>query len=154
MRIQSKALLAALLLAGASAGVAAAETTYSGTGNAVTSYTLLPLANGGAAVQMTNSNVATIAPSDPGFIYGDCAGLGYMPPEKETMTGTFYCTFRESAADSFDIKGTTEQVGQGTVEIIGGSGKWKDASGSGSFKRKFADGNRTTYDYEFRITTP
>jgi hypothetical protein len=42
----------------------------------------------------------------------------------------------------------------GQVEIIGGSGKWAGATGSGTFKRKFSSGNRGTYEYEFTITTP
>jgi hypothetical protein len=113
---------------------------------------VLPLANGGAAVQLSHNIVATITPSEPGFIFGDCAGLGYLTVEGR-YSGALYCTFTETGDDGFDIKATVHGD-SGSVEIIGGSGKWADATGKGSVKRKYSAGNRGSYDYEFRITTP
>ena len=40
------------------------------------------------------------------------------------------------------------------AEIIGGSGKWSGATGSGTFRRKYVDGAKGTYEYDLTITTP
>ncbi len=53
----------------------------------------------------------------------------------------------------FDLKAVTRDE-SGSVEIIGGSGKWADATGEGSVKRKYSAENRGSYEYEFNITTP
>jgi hypothetical protein len=113
---------------------------------------LLPLANGGAAIHLSHNIVATIDPSESGFIFGDCAGLGYLTVEG-SYSGTLYCTFTETGDDSFDLK-VVSRDDSGSVEIIGGSGKWADATGKGSVKRKYSAGNRGSYEYEFNITTP
>jgi hypothetical protein len=146
------------LLAGAAAmlmslTVSAGETvTYKGMGTYEVMRAVLPLANGGAAIQLSNNVVATISPSESGFIFGDCAGLGYLTVEG-SYSGDVYCTFTETGDDSFDIKGTA-RGDSGSVEIIGGSGKWTGATGNGSIKRKYAAGDRGSYEYEFSITTP
>ncbi len=57
------------------------------------------------------------------------------------------------ALDSFDAHGQGDGI-EGKVEIIGGSGKWTGATGTGTIKRKWAQGNRGTYEYEFTISTP
>lgn len=155
MRTKSKKYLSSLAvgLAFACSSATAAETvTYSGTGTYVVTRSLLPLASGGAAIQQVNDVVATIEPSETGFIYGDCAGLGYLSPEEEFSVDV-YCTFAENGEDRFDLKGHGSH-GEGAVEIIGGSGKWTGATGTGTLKRRFAEGNRGTYEYEFKITTP
>jgi hypothetical protein len=96
--------------------------------------------------------LATIAPSESGFIFGDCAGLAYLSPTGDVSTSV-YCTFTESGGDSFDLHGRGDGV-SGSVEIIGGSGKWAGATGTGTIKRKWAQGERGTYEYEFAIATP
>ena len=58
------------------------------------------------------------------------------------------------ATDAFDIRATLKPPEGGTVEVIGGRGKWAGATGSGTIKPKFAEGNRGSYVYEFEITTP
>ena len=143
---------AAVLGVGTVAALAGETVTYHGTGTFVATRALMPLANGGAAVHLSNETVATISPSEPGFIFGDCVGLGYLSPEAEYEVNVF-CTFTETGDDSFDVKGEGGVKG-GSVEIIGGSGKWSGATGTGTFTRKWADGPRGSYDYEFRITTP
>jgi len=136
-----------------SSTVSAAETvTYKGMGTYEVMRAVLPLANGGAAVQLSNNIVATINPSETGFIFGDCAGLGYLTVEG-SYSGDIYCTFTETGDDSFDVKGAVRDD-SGSVEIIGGSGKWTGATGKGSIKRKYSAGNRGSYEYEFSITTP
>ena len=133
--------------------VSAGETvTYKGMGTYEVMRAVLPLANGGAAVQLSHNIVATITPSEPGFIFGDCAGLGYLTVEGR-YSGALYCTFTETGDDGFDIKAAVRDD-SGSVEIIGGSGKWTDATGKGSVKRKYSEGNRGSYEYEFSITTP
>lgn len=119
----------------------------------MTTYVVLPLANGGGAVHLSNSSVATIEPSDVGFMFGECAGLGYAAKESADMSGEGYCTFQEDDENSFDIKAKFG-AGGGEVEVIGGSGKWEGATGTGTFKRKFVEGNRSTFAYEFKISTP
>jgi hypothetical protein len=126
--------------------------TFRGTGTYVVVRTVLPMANGGAAVHLVNDTVATIAPSEIGFIFGDCAGLAYLSPTGKVDTNT-YCTFSETAEDSFDAHGQGDGT-EGKIEIIGGSGKWTGATGTGTIKRKWAQDNRGTYEYEFTISTP
>ncbi len=76
-----------------------------------------------------------------------------MMTVKRIRCGALYCTFTETGDDGFDIKATVHDD-SGSVEIIGGSGKWTDATGKGNVKRKYSAGNRGSYDYEFNITTP
>ncbi len=136
-----------------SPAVSAGETvTYKGLGSYEVMRALLPLANGGAAVHLSHNIVATIDPSESGFIFGDCAGLAYLTVEG-SYSGALYCTFTETGDDSFDVKAVTRDD-SGSVEIIGGSGKWANATGKGSIKRKYAAENGGSYVYEFNITTP
>ena len=139
-----------LLLAGVSAQ---GETvTYRGMGTYQVIRTLMPLANGGAAIHLSNDIVATIEPSESGFIFGDCAGIGFLSPESR-YSAQLYCTFTETGNDAFDLKAVMDDQ-HGTIEIIGGSGKWQGATGAGSVKPKYAEGDRGSYEYEFKITTP
>ena len=108
--------------------------TYTGTGTYEVMRAVLPLANGGAAIHLSHNIVATINPSESGFIYGDCAGLGYLTVEGR-YSGSLYCTFTETGDDSFDLKAVTRDD-------------------SGSVKRKYSAGTRGSYEYEFNITTP
>ncbi len=64
-----------------------------------------------------------------------------------------FCMFIETGDDSFDLKAITRDDSD-SVEIIGGIGKWADATGKGSVKRKYSAGNRGSYEYEFSISTP
>ena len=148
-----KALLFLLTATGVCASASAGETvTYRGTGSYVVTRTVLPLASGGAAVHLINDTIATIAPSESGFIYGDCAGLVFLPPTGNPSTSV-YCTFNETGDDSFDLHARGDGT-SGSVEIIGGSGKWAGATGSGTIKKKWAQDARGTYEYEFKIATP
>ena len=134
--------------------VSAGETvTYSGVGTFVANRSTLPLANGAAAFQLANDVVATIAPSESGVLYGDCAGLGYADAKGEYSARAF-CTFSETETDGFVIDASVEPGVGGTVKIIGGSGKWAGATGDGILEAKADDGYGGSYSYEFRITTP
>jgi len=134
--------------------VSAGETvTYRGVGTFVANRSTLPLANGAAAFQLANDVVATIAPSESGVLYGDCAGLGYADAKGEYSARAF-CTFAETETDGFVIDASVEPGVGGTVKIIGGSGKWTGATGDGILEAKADDGYGGSYSYEFRITTP
>ena len=133
---------------------AAGETvTYKGSGTYVATRALMPLANGGAAVHVANEIIATIAPSDElGFMFGDCAGLGYISPEG-ALSVQHYCTFAESEENAFDLRTDISPDGA-KLEVIGGRGKWAGATGTGTVMPKFQEGDRGSYDYEVTITTP
>jgi hypothetical protein len=141
--------MATSFCASASAGEAV---TYRGTGSYFVTRVVLPLASGGAAVHLINDTIATIAPSESGFIFGDCAGLVFLSPTGEASSSV-YCTFNETGDDSFDLHARGDGT-SGSVEIIGGSGKWAGATGSGTIKKKWAEDIRGTYEYEFKIATP
>lgn len=147
--VTSIAMISLLAVGGAPAG----ETViYRGTGTYEAAQVLMPLANGDAVVHLTNDTIATIEPSERGFIFGDCAGLGFITAEGKLSTES-YCTFHESNEDAFDLHNKVTGD-RGTVEVIGGSGKWKGATGTGTLKRKFVEGDHGTYEYELKITTP
>ena len=132
---------------------AAGETkTYRGIGTYLATRALMPLTNGGAAVSITNTSIATFDPSESGFIYADCAGLGYVSSDGK-ITTNLLCAFRENETDGFDLMGKSDGDSV-VVDVIGGSGKWEGVTGSGTFKRKFEDGPRGSYEYELTMTTP
>ena len=139
----------ALLGGAASAGEPVA---YRGTGTYTLTRALLPLANGDAVMHLAHDTVATIEPSETGFIYGDCAGIGHMTAAGKYSSQVF-CTFTEIQGDGFDVRVQGDKEG-GSVDIIGGSGKWAGATGTGTLKRKWSQGDRGTYEYEFKIATP
>ena len=131
----------------------AETTTYKGTGTFVSSSVTLPLANGGAAMHLTNDIVATIEPSPIGVMKGDCAGLGFLSAGGNYHVDS-YCSFVESATDAFDVKAELSPGKGGTVEIIGGRGRWANATGTGKVTARSAGRHRGSYRYEFTITTP
>lgn len=148
--------LVILALAASSASLTASAsgtTTYKGTGTYVTARTLLPLANGGAALQITNDTLATFKPSESGFMYGDCAGLGYLGPDGEATLKAI-CNFDVSATDGFTVSIDGDPKTGAPVQVLGGRGKFEKAKGTGSIRQTYVDGNRGSYEYEFQITTP
>jgi len=145
-------IFAGLAICAAGSAFAGQTVVYKGTGSYVASKVLMPLGNGGAAVHMSNKIIATIEPSEVGFMHGACAGMGYISDGGDDSVQA-YCTFEEKRGDVFDIR-ASGAMGTGTVEVIGGSGKWKDATGTGTFRRKYMEGDRGTYEYEFKITVP
>ena len=143
-----------MLLTVVGAAAEAGETvTYKGTGTFVASQVTLPLANGGAVVQLFNDVVAIMEPSPTGYVTGDCAGLGYLSPDGQ-YTVDAYCSFAETTADAFDIRAKLTPGKGGAVEVIGGRGKWAGATGTGTIAAKYSEGSRGTFTYEFQITTP
>ena len=150
--IRTTALVAIALAA--SAGAGAGETvTYKGTGTYSVTRSLLPLANGGAALLLVNDTVAAIEPSESGFMYGDCAGLGYLDADGKSSLNAL-CTFDVTAADGFVIRIDGDPEAGASTRVIGGRGKFADATGTGTLRRKYVEGDRGSYEFEFKITTP
>ena len=152
MRIRMRiAVLTIVTLVLAFATASAETITYRGTGYYVAVKELMPLANGGAVLQLEIRTVATLEPSESGFMFGDCTGMGLLTAKGE-LSGDIFCNFEENAKDGFDIRGKLMADGA-TAEVIGGSGKWKGATGSGKFHTRFVKGNWITYEYELKIAT-
>lgn len=145
--------LAAAVVVGLAASPAAAETvTYTGTGTYESLRLLMPLANGGAVVNVSVDTTATIAPSEVGFLHGNCSGLIRIST-KDIESATAVCSFREHDQDAFDVE-LSFSGDHAKVSVLGGSGRWKDASGDGTLTRKYVQGNHGTYQYTFNISTP
>jgi hypothetical protein len=133
---------------------AAAETVnYKGMGTYTVVRALLPLANGGAALHVVHDTTATIEPSESGFMEGECAGLGYLSPEGETTVKAI-CTFELNATDGFVINIESDpKAGSGSVQVMGGRGKFEKATGTGTISRRSLEGDKGSYTYEFAIST-
>ncbi len=151
---RSAALLAlvATALIGASDAAIAAATTIKGKGTYFVQRELMPLVDGGAVVHTTASTVASSDASDGGVLFGECAGIAHLSSEGKAK-GRVYCNFSEGGKDAFVVEADMRLEG-GDVRIIGGSGKFDGATGSGMLKRTGESGGSGTYTYEFSITTP
>jgi hypothetical protein len=136
------------------ANAGAAETvTFTGVASFVSTSSTLPLANGGAALHLSNEIVATVEESESGILYGDCAGLGYLDAEGQYSVRAL-CTFAQSETDGFAIEALLEPAAEGKVKVIGGSGRWAGATGDGSLKAKTSEAYGGSFEYAFRIRTP
>ena len=81
-----------------------------------------------------------------------CSGLGYA--EKDAPgSADFYCSFMENETDQFDVKGTDNE-GETKITVIGGSGRWAGATGSGTVKRTSNTGDKSRATFDLTITTP
>ena len=149
-RTQPTVLFCALLAV--SAGATAETATYTGSATAAVSKSILPLGNGGSVVSATNHGTAAISTTPPTLLEMDCMGQGLLGADNKYSTD-FYCTFRANETDSFDVKGTDGPEG-GQATVIGGSGKWKDATGSGTFKRVSSTESTSSTTFELKVTTP
>ncbi len=150
-RLGATAVLAAAALC-AAGSASAATTTLSGKGTYFVNRDLLPLANGGAALHIKATTVVSAEPSESGIMFGECAGLAHLA-EDATYRSRLYCNFTENGDDSFSIQADNGMDG-GEVTVIGGKGRYKGATGSGTLKPLGEDGGQGRYSYEFKITTP
>ena len=132
--------------------LAGGTVSYNGTGNYVASTLTLDLGNGDTAFGARNEGIATISTDPPIILYGRCLGLGIIAKDN-TISSDVYCTFRQNDEDSFAVKGRTGPKG-GKGAIIGGSGKWKGASGSVKMTRTEVSGQSGTYTWQIDMTTP
>jgi hypothetical protein len=81
-----------------------------------------------------------------------CVGLGYLPPDGDHAMD-FYCTFSANDEDRFDVKGTDGPKG-GTATVIGGSGKWQGATGSGTFMREASTETTGSSSFQLELSIP
>jgi hypothetical protein len=139
-------------LIGVPGDAAAAAAALKGKGTYFVKRTLMPLADGGAVLHTTASTVASSDSSDGGVLFGECAGLAHIDGDGKAK-GRIYCNFTEGGKDVFVVEADIGIEG-GDVRIIGGSGKWSGASGTGMLKRIGEDGGTGTYLYEFNISAP
>jgi hypothetical protein len=114
----------------------------------------MPMANGGTVVTANVTGVGamiTASVSNPILLKLRCSGLGYTV--NNTGNIEFYCTFMENEVDQFDVKGT-ETSGETAITVIGGSGRWVNATGSGTLKRASTGTNSSNTTFELTIETP
>jgi len=130
---------------------------YMGTVYASPMKHLMPLGNGDGVLITQAAGIAAMSDASgmpPAIFAINCAGMGIEKPD-ETAVSDFYCNLKEDDEDSFDIKGiVASSAEENKFDVIGGSGKWKGASGKGAFARVFEseEGNKNVFVVE--ITTP
>lgn len=148
---------AIIFLACASSSLFAAETTkYTGTVFATPVKHLMPLGNGDAVLMIDSSGIIALSGTPPTINSITCSGMGHQTVDNKTTTD-FYCNIKENDENSFDLKGiATEMDGEsdGTFDVIGGSGKWKGATGKGKFLRVEKTDTANKAFLEVEITTP
>jgi len=116
------------------AQAASAETIeYTGRIYADRSANLLPLGNGTGAMTVEAAGIAAMSGNPPSVFKLGCAGLGLVDSAGEA-TMDVYCTFYEDDTDAFDIKGKVHK-GEGSFDVIGGSGRFAGATGTAKYKR-------------------
>lgn len=114
--------------------------------------TLMPLGNGASVITASSHGIAAISTAPPTLLDAKCVGMGYLPAEGEHST-EFYCSFSANDDDRLDLKGTDGPEG-GTATVIGGSGRWRGASGGGAFKRQMSTETTSASTFELKLTTP
>ena len=132
----------------------AASTTYTGSASISSTQVQMPMANGGTVVTANVTGVGamiTASVSNPILLKLRCSGLGYTV--NNTGNIEFYCTFMENEVDQIDVKGT-ETSGETAITVIGGSGRWVNATGSGTLKRASTGTNSSNTTFELTIETP
>jgi len=94
---------------------------------------LLPLGNGDG-VQIISTDGVIAMSGEPPTIYGiTCAGMGIVDLDGN-IDMNVYCTITATGDDVLDILGTLKGDGSGGIKVIGGSGKYEGATGSGSYR--------------------
>ncbi len=156
MNLNKRSTFLLCVLGAMSQGAQAETVEISGSLRATVGKTLMPLGNGGSVVTASSHGVAAISTSPPTLMDSKCVGMGYLPPEGEPATDfstAFYCTFSANAEDTLDLKGNDGPAG-GTATVIGGSGKWKGATGSGTFTRESSTDTTSSSSFQLKLTTP
>jgi hypothetical protein len=134
-----------ILLLLASMTASAGETlNYTGRIYADRAASLMPLGNGNGAMVIEAAGIVAMsaaggAPSAFGL---SCVGLGIVDTEGKADSEV-YCTLKESDTDSFDLKGRVKE-GDGSFEVIGGSGRFAGATGKAKYTRLDKAGEENT----------
>jgi len=148
-------LLLTVAMALSIAGAQAASMTFTGSAKTSSSQVQMPLANGATVVTANATGFAAMTGDSakaPLLLTLRCSGLGYAMND-EAGSIELYCTFMENDVDQFDVKGT-EQSGETVITVIGGSGRWANAKGTGSLKRTATSVNSSTSTFNLTIETP
>ena len=127
-------------------------TKYTGTVYATPVKNLMPLGNGDAVVISQSAGIVAMSGDPPSILALSCSGMGLQKID-DSISTDFYCNLKESAEDSFDIKGTAGDETGGEFDVIGGSGKWAGASGKGKFIRviQSEEGNKNVFEVEISV---
>ncbi len=112
--------------------------------------TLSALPTGDTVILERSSVVLTGDASPEGGLEGKCLGVA-LRTAAGGYSNEFYCLLHETERDSLVVKGSRIDS-DGTLEIVGGAGKWQGATGSGSYKVELSTGSVS--DYELKIVTP
>lgn len=132
-------------------------TKYTGTVYASPIKHLMPLGNGDAVLIIEIAGIVALSGNPPTLSALTCSGMGLEKANGSTSTD-FYCNIKASDEDSFDLKGkaleTADGKSKGSFKVVGGSGKWANATGKGKFNRilKTEAGSKTALEVE--ITVP
>ena len=133
----------------------AASMSFTGSASTSSTQVQMPLANGATVVTANATGVAALmgdSTPNPILLRLRCSGLGYAMNESDGNI-ELYCTFMENDVDQFDVKGT-EKSGETIITVIGGSGRWANATGSGTLKRTATSENSSTSTFDLTINTP
>ena len=119
----TKTVVAAVFVAGLTAGptMAGETASYKGSGTYTAQKLTMTLGNGDIVFTGWNEGVAAISTDPPTVLFGKCMGLGRITEEND-FSNDIYCTFRANDDDAFDLKGHSDSEG-GKGEVIGGSGR-------------------------------
>ncbi len=129
---------------------------YTGTVYASPIKHLMPLGNGDAVLIIEVAGIVALSGNPPTMGTLTCSGMGIETPDENTTTD-FYCNIKENGEDSFDLKGkateTADGQSQGSFDVVGGSGKWANATGKGKFNRllKTDAGTKTVLEVEIKV---
>ena len=132
--------------------VTAETTKYTGTIHASPVISLMPLANGDGVLLVETSGIAALSGNPPSVLAVKCSGMGIVDENSKAKTD-FYCSFKETEDDGFDVKGTVEDD-IGAFDVVGGSGKWAKAKGKGEFVQVIKTPKGSKNVFEMEITTP
>ncbi len=137
------------------ASTAAAETvTYTGSGSIRSNDSVMPLNNGDSVITSTGSGVAAISTIPPSVMQVRCTGMGVMKSDSD-FGMVSYCAMVDvtDSSHGVDLKGIESPDGL-AVEIVGGSGKWKGATGTGSVQSVSMGQDSSTFTFEIEVNTP
>lgn len=143
-------LLACVFLLVAAQGAAAETIELTGRVYADRAANLLPLGNGDGAMTVQASGVVAMSGNPPSLFALGCAGLGLVDKEGEA-TMDVYCSLTEDGENAFDLKGRVHK-GEGTFDVIGGSGRFAGATGKATYKR-LGDASSGTGVLEVKLKT-
>jgi hypothetical protein len=136
-----------------SSQLSAAEiTSYTGTLFGRPTKHLMPLGNGDGVMLVQSSGIGALSGNPPTLLNVSCSGMGVVDKDGQAKTD-FYCNFKASDADSFDVKGVHDAINEkGEFLVIGGSGRWQGAKGKGKFLKVASEDNVNKTHFELEIT--